>query len=392
MSYDLFGNGRTAVKVSANRFVIGEGINRASAINPITANNQMTRQWTDRNNDRVVQGDPLNLADNGELGPSNNQNFGKPVITFRYDRDWSHGFGKRPYNWEFSTGLQHEIVPGVSGNFTYFRRIYGNFPVTDNVAVAPSDYSSFCVPAPIDARLSVSGQQICGLFDLNPNRQGQLDQVGTAASKYGNQYEHWNGFDLTMNARLQKLLLQGGVSSGRTMQDNCEIVAKVPESVSAAEGGVNGLRFCRQQSPFLTQVKLLGAFTLPYAIQLSGTFQNQPGPEVTALGSYVNAQVSPSLGRALTGVASVDIPLISPKSQYGERLNQVDFRVAKRFTLDRVRLMATVDLYNALNANVVLVQSNNYGATTGASTGSAWRRPQAILPARIVKFAVQVDF
>jgi hypothetical protein len=40
------------------------------------------------------------------------------------------------------------------------------------------------------------------------------------------------------------------------------------------------------------------------------------------------------------------------------------------------------------------VQSNTYGATTGtpAQIGSAWLQPQAILPARVVKFGVQVTF
>jgi hypothetical protein len=51
-----------------------------------------------------------------------------------------------------------------------------------------------------------------------------------------------------------------------------------------------------------------------------------------------------------------------------------------------------MDLFNAFNGNPVLVQSNTYGTTTGATSGSAWLRPQAILPARIVKFGVQVNF
>jgi hypothetical protein len=84
--------------------------------------------------------------------------------------------------------------------------------------------------------------------------------------------------------------------------------------------------------------------------------------------------------------------LVEPKTEYGERMYQVDFRFAKRFTVNRTRLNVTADLFNALNANAVLVQSNTYGATTGAQTGSAWLQPQAILPARIVKFGVQVTF
>jgi hypothetical protein len=390
-SYDLFGNGKTAVKASANRYVLGEGTGRASTINPIQSNNTMTRQWIDANGDRQVQGDPFNPALNGELGPSTNLNFGRPVVSFRYDPEWAFGFQNRPYNWEFSGGVQHELMPRVSVSAAYFRRIYGNFTVTDNVLVGPQNYSPYCVTAPADPRLpSGAGEQICGLLDLNTDKVGQLDRVGTFASNFGNQFEHWNGVDLTMNARLPNVLLQGGVSTGRTFEDSCEVVRAVPEA--AAAGNVNSDRFCRTQSPFLTQVKLLGAYTLPYDIQLSGTFQTSAGPEVTASSTYVNAQIAPSLGRNLSSGTTATIGLVEPKTTYGERLYQVDFRFSKKFNLNRARFQATVDLYNALNENTVLVQSNVYGATIGATAGSAWLRPQGILPARIVKFGVQANF
>ena len=331
---------------------------------------------------------------NQELGPSQNLSFGRPVVTFRYDPEWSHGFQNRPYNWEFSTGVQHELMPRLSVSAAYFRRIYGNFAITDNVLVGPQDYSSYCVTSPVDARLpDGGGQPVCGLLDLNRDKVGQLDRVGTFAGNFGDQFEHWNGVDFTMNARMPKLLLQGGMSTGRTFENDCEVARNVPEAVPAARAAASSDRFCRTQSPFLTQVKFLGAYTLPYEIQLSGTFQTSRGPEITASGTYVNAQISPSLGRTLSSGSTATIGLVEPKTVYGERLHQVDFRFAKRFTLKgRTRLQATMDLYNALNGNTLLVQSNTYGATTGATSGSAWQRPQAILPARIVKFGLQVNF
>jgi hypothetical protein len=73
-------------------------------------------------------------------------------------------------------------------------------------------------------------------------------------------------------------------------------------------------------------------------------------------------------------------------------MNQVDLRLTKTFQYGRARLQGMVDLYNALNDNTVLVQSNVYGATAGPSTGTAWLVPQAIMPGRVVKFGMQLNF
>jgi hypothetical protein len=167
-------------------------------------------------------------------------------------------------------------------------------------------------------------------------------------------------------------------------------VDDVPES--AAGGLVNSRRFCRTETPFLTQLKLLGSYTLPWAIQLAGTFQSIPGPEITASSTFTSVQVAPSLGRSLSSGSTVPVALVEPATLYGERLNQVDLRVTKIFTTGQTRLQAMVDVYNVTNGNTVLVLSNVYGATAGALTGSAWLRPQAILPARIVKFGVQINY
>jgi hypothetical protein len=391
ISYDLFGNGETAVKASVNRYVQGEGVTRATTINPIGSNNIMTRSWSDQNNDRVPQGDPFNPAVNGELGRSDNLSFGKPVIPFRYDPEWATGFGERQYNWEFSAGVQRQLVPRVSASAAYFRRLYGSFAVTDNLSIEPGDYDEYCVTAPVDVRLpGGGGQPICGLFDLNPLKVGQVNRVGTGANKFGNQYERWNGVDLTVNARLPQVLLQGGVSTGTTMDDNCEIVAKVPEAALVGLG--NGQRFCHNETPYLTQLKFLGAYTMPWDVQISGTFQSVPGPQITASATFTNAQIAPSLGRALSSASTATIDLVQPGTLYADRMNQLDLRITKIFRLGRTRLQGMADLYNALNDNTVLVESNVYGATTGAKTGAAWRVPQAIMPGRVVKFGVQMNF
>ena len=93
-AFDLFGNGRTAVKANLGRFVAFEansGINFSSnPANAIATN--ATRVWTDANRDYVPQ--------ESELGPLSNANFGRPIQTTQYSDEVMHGWGNRGYNWQ----------------------------------------------------------------------------------------------------------------------------------------------------------------------------------------------------------------------------------------------------------------------------------------------------
>ncbi len=62
-AYDLFGNGKTALKASASRGVEQDSIRYASAANPAaTLVTQVSRVWTDTNNNFVPDCDLLQLA------------------------------------------------------------------------------------------------------------------------------------------------------------------------------------------------------------------------------------------------------------------------------------------------------------------------------------------
>ena len=171
MSDDLFGNGKTALKATASRYVTFQLNQITDAVNPVTTtSNSATRAWTDLNGDGFPQGDPLNPLPNGELiGPLTNPNFGKVVVTTRYDDGVIRGRFKRPYNWEITGGVQHELRPGVAITRAYIRRWDGNFTATDNLLRTPSDYDPFCITAPLDSRLpGGGGNEFCGFDDVNP--------------------------------------------------------------------------------------------------------------------------------------------------------------------------------------------------------------------------------
>jgi hypothetical protein len=402
-AYDLMGNGRTAVKASMSRYVLQQGRTYISPVSPINSSNPTSsRTWTDLNNDRSVQGDPFNPAINGELGAQQNLNFGQAVLTFFSDPELDKGFGVRPYNWESSFGVQHQLVEGISVTGTYYRRSYGNFVVTEDLLRDPGDYDEFCITAPSDARLpGGGGYPVCGLFDVKPARFGGIRNFRTHAENYGEQTENWNGLDLTLNARLGNgILLQGGLATGKTVTDACEIARTRPDvtytnslhlGVYAGNvpTGLPAVDHCHTETPWLTNVKFVGAYPLPAGFQVSATFQSIPGASLYANYVATNAVISPLIGRNLAAGpnSSLTVNIVPAGELYHDRFEQVDLRFTKAFRLGRSQLRGMMDLYNALNANTPIAENNTYG-----TTGTAWRVPQVILSGRIIKFAAQMSF
>ena len=116
------------------------------------------------------------------------------------------------------------------------------------------------------------------------------------------------------------------------MTDSCEIRAALPETTP-----VNP--FCHVAAGFLTQFRGLGSYTIPKVdLRVSATFQSKPGAQLAANYVAPNAVVAPSLGRSLSGGnPNVTVNLVAPGDLYGDRVNQLDFRVAKVLRLGRAR-------------------------------------------------------
>jgi hypothetical protein len=417
--YDLFGTGKTAVKVSLNKYMQAFGLQGlfGDGSNPINLMSQtVTRSWNDsfypvgdpRRGNYVPDCDLRSPFGNAECGAMSDQNFGKPINTLSVDPDILTGWGKRGAQWEFSTGVQHEVMRGVSADVAYFRRSYQNFIAIDNRATTLSDYDKYSITAPSHPQLPGGGGYTIGsLYDLKPAKVGVVDDFVTFASNYGKQVEYWHGVDLGVNTRLPRgIILQGGMSTGRTVTDNCEVVAKSPEissGLAVASGtatvprptgqavpfgaatGSGAVPYCHLATNFLTQVKGLGSYNIPKIdVQASVSLQNFPGPLLYANYVATNAVIAPSLGRNLSaGATNATVNLVAPGTMYGERVNQLDLRVAKILNVGRTRTALSFDLYNLLNVNPVNAYNVNF---------ATWLRPLRILQARFAKVGVQLDF
>jgi hypothetical protein len=408
VAYDVFGNGKTAVKASAARGVAGETIATALALNPGSAfSSSSAINVTDANHDNIASCDFTKLTGtqgNGECGPLLTPTFGSATAITQQDPATLSGWNKRPWNWEFSAGLQQQISPRLSAGITYYRRINGGFLVTDNTATTAADYKSFNLTVPADSRLPLAGQTLT-YYNVNPVlASGQVGTLTsnliTYASNYGNQFQHWNGFDLTGTSRLAAgITANGGVTFGKQMLDNCDLVQKLPELLTTPLAGLSPLQMCHFESGWAPQYKLLGSYTMPWQnIRISGNLQSIPGPVRQAAVTYSAAQITGALGRPGTGIggAGKAALVIEPYNatgffgtEFGDRLNQLDLRFSKIFKFgSKTTLDANFDIYNAFGSDAVLTESATY---TGA-TGGAWLLPTSVIQGRIIKFGVRLDF
>jgi len=388
LAWDVTGDGRTAFKAAAGRYVAGMGTGLPLAINPANAISKTTaRTWVDANNNFFPEGNPRNPDANGELGPSQNAAFGTPVITSFFDDDML--LDNRQYTWQMSTSIERELMENVRVAVSYFRTTHHNQTLVDNEAVGPSNYDAYSVTVPSSSLLPNGGRQLSGFADISfagratrPRNTTKLD------TNFGDQTEVYNGANVEVNYRFgEGGLLQGGVSLGRTVTNNCFVVDSPQD-----------LYQCEVVSPAWArngQFKLAGSYPLPGGIEFSAVFQNMPGQEILATVTFFNAAVAPSLGRnlsncpAATGAcnATVNLQVMDRFSEFEDRINQLDFRVAKVFRGDFGNLRASLDLYNALNAAPVLGRNNNFG-----TTGVGWGRPTAIMAGRLVKVSATFDW
>ena len=152
-AYDLFGDGRTALKASVNKYLSGDGSGGPFGIGAAPANNMVsstTRSWNDANRNYVPDCNLNSPLANGECGAMANRDFGSPLSTVAFDPDLATGWGRRTYNWQFSTGVQHEILPRMSVSLDYWRTVFGNFVVVDHRAYDQSDFDTFSITVPKD--------------------------------------------------------------------------------------------------------------------------------------------------------------------------------------------------------------------------------------------------
>ena len=409
VAYDLFGNGRTALKLNWGRYLAyAANDSPYTSTNPgaTVVRNVQNRGWTDSNHNDVVDCDLLNPDLNGEcaaaLGPA--RNFGQLGAATIVDPAVLNGWGVRPNDYQTTATLQHQIVPRVSADFSFTHRTFQSFFVTDDLNRDPATaYETYTLTAPNDPRLPNAGQPIT-FYTVKAAANATAQTVLRQESYYGPERDsHWDGFDVTLNARLrQGLTMQAGTSTGHAIVDTCSTVTTF-NNVTAATGAEAGPdpRGCRNVDPWQTTVRGLASYTIPKIdVLVSGTVRSQQPLQLTASWVVPNSVIAASLGHLPAGATATGtttlqlLPLADANKLYADqRRTQVDMRFAKVLRLGRIRSNVGIDLYNLLNTNYATGFNTTYAYNTdNAPRAAGWGTPTSIFQPRFVRFNCTIDF
>jgi hypothetical protein len=400
VAYDVFGNGNTAVKVNVGKYLeaatnhttysLSNPAARVAGSAVLGGAAAVNRTWTDANGNYVPDCDLLDTATSDRrssggdfCGPMSNANFGRPIFSGSFDPGILEGWGVRPSDWQIGASVQQRLLDGVSMEIGYYRRWLQNFTVVDNLAVDADDFDTFSITAPSDPRLpNGGGYVIDGLYNVKQASFGLTDSFTTWSRNFGSETSMYNGMQLNVTARMRNgLTVQGGLNSGKTVTDNCEVQAALPEV-----GPTNP--YCRNDPGLVTRLTGLASYTVPKIdVLVSSTFRSDQGTPLAANFTVTSAMALPSLGRPLAAPGgSVTVNLLEPGQAWGDRVNVIDLRIAKILRFGRTRTNVGVDLYNLMNSSAVL------GYNTAFNPGGRWLVPTSVVAPRFAKVSASVEF
>jgi hypothetical protein len=346
--YDVFGDGRTALKVSANRYNQPINITIVQRLNPVGQVND-TRTWKDANGDGIPQ-----LS---ELGPSNGFAFG---TTNRYSPDL-----KWPVANEYTIELQRQLPGNMVASIGYTRRETRRNIGPTNVAVPAPSY----IPLQV---IEVNSGQPVTVYNQSPATRGKFDILWNNVPQFDTTY---NGADITLNKRMSNgWLFTGGASFGKTVGDIYEANAGTGPDLNNPN---NTFRTGLFGNDVPYSFRLSGAYELPYRVMISATGQHTAGfPELTTVSVGANTVVLTQGPQTLTvqDRGTTRLPAV----------NSIDVSLRRPWKIGSTSLEPRLDFYNLTNAATILGRITQLGPTYGRVTGAQ--------RGRLIKAGVSIEF
>jgi hypothetical protein len=325
VSYDLLGTGRTVLKGSYSQYAGVEAAGVAQDVNPMFRSTNRC-SWVDLNRDNLATSDELSRCA-GWVGGS----------TATLDPNL-----ERPFNREYSLGVQHQLGRDLGLSVMYFRRENRDNRDYRNLAVPTTGYIPVVITNPLD-------NSPLTIYNQDPATAGKQQSILTNSTKLDTTY---NGIEFAVQKRFSPgAYLQAGYHYGRVTGRTTSGDVNDPNLDIFSFGGISN------DEPH--QLKITGSYVLPWQIEASG-FVSLASGHTRARSLSVTRVLVPTLTRSSQTVR------LEPNdvNRYDAR-NQIDIRFGRIFRKGAWRFEPFVDLYNLLNVNTVLSEVTTWGSSLG---------------------------
>jgi hypothetical protein len=389
VTYDLFGNGKTALKLTGGYYYQTKvtlansltGLFSQPALswaNNTTGTCPAARCWTDANMDGYVQANEL-------IGTpsSSNSRFDLTTGIFRPAGNIVDPDTELARTREVVAGVQHELISNLAVGVDYVYRRYDNGLATFTLGYQPGgpNYpASQLYVGPLtytdpDTGISAPYYAIC----QGCSRPSGVGDITTTSPDYTN----YNGVDLTLNKRYSN---RWQANFAVTLQ-----TSKTFEPVGNFRGNPIGVEFREGISTLPGYlIKANGSYDLPWGITAAGNFiMNQGNVRIMVINGPEDVYGGVNANGAVT---TFDYGTIEfrPRDQ-NDRYDPVallDLSLQKTFTLrqERYRLKVMFDAFNVLNTNGVLSYSSNN------MNSSVVDRVSSIVPPRVFRVGATFNF
>jgi hypothetical protein len=345
IAWDVFGDGRTAVKGGLSRYDRLAGI---TIVQPLNLKNIafQTCPWADTNSDLRAQVNEIAMERcTGSLQPS--LGFVDPDL-------------KRPHQWEYTATVQRQIGANTSVMVGYYGRRFWNLYTTVNDAVPLTAYTPVTIANPLT-------NQPMTVYNQDPATRGQVRNVLKNIPELKQRY---HGVEFQFNTRLSNATVFGGLTIGNNHGDQDGGDLNNPNNRVNNQGDIG----------FDAPYQIRGGFSyrLPAEIRFSGSLRSASGLPQTRTFVVTTTQV-PGLTQVTQNVQ------VAERGEFRYPwVNLLDLRLAKAFRFGNAQFEPTADLFNVFNNNAV----TNAVQTIGSSLG----RPSAIVMGRLLRLGGRVTF
>jgi len=272
-------------------------------------------------------------------------------IDQRYRSDASYGLGVRPSDWSLGVLCNSRSSRAFQLRLPTSRRSFYGFTVMTTLSSRPPTMASYGVTARGSAPTRLVAGSDFQSLRRTPNK-ADSQQFRDDSRPYGDWYQHFNGVDVTINARMRSgLTVQGGTSTGQNAGDNCAVarICVIDWGIGAwASGGstsVQPVPIVHVDYGMLTQLRGVASYIVPkVGVQRARCFRASLGALLVRTMQCRAATVAQSLGRPPSGMSQRE--LSSPHAWLDVRRSPhaVGSPLAKILEIGRSRTMSALTL------------------------------------------------